>query len=233
MSMVGFLSDAHGNGPALEKGLDLLRRHGATRIFFLGDALGYIPSISALQRLMGASAYVGCVIGNHDAAVLSGRFDPVKEAIYQHRSSKAALSASAIEFLKGWPDFRMISIAQTSILMVHGSPADHLNGYVYPDSDLGEVGGDADFVVMGHTHRPFIRAHGHTTYVNVGSCGMPRDDGRFGAVALLDLQRRQARILRFDITRETSMALEAADGVSEAVRENFARRSTSLFGDMV
>lgn len=232
MSMVGFLSDAHGNGPALAKGLDLLRRRGAEQIFFLGDALGYIPSISALQELI-ASADVDSIIGNHDDAVLRGRFDPAKEAIYQHRASKVALSASAIEFLEAWPDFRMVSIAQTSILMVHGSPADHLNGYVYPDADLDAVGGDADFVVMGHTHRPFIKARGNTTYINVGSCGMPRDDGRFGAVALLDTQRRHATVLRFDITDETAMALKFADGTSEAVRANFARRSTSIFGEIV
>ena len=232
MSVVGFLSDAHGNGPALNKALNVLRQHGATQIFFLGDALGYIPSASALELLMTDSAQVSCVIGNHDEAILRGRFDPAKEAIYQHSALRAALSVSALEFLAGWPDFRMVSIAQASVLMVHGSPANRLNGYLYPDSALDDAGSGADFIFMGHTHRPFIRAQARTTYVNVGSCGMPRDDGRFGAVALFDSELRQARVLRFDITRETAMALEAAGPVSVAVRANFARRSAEIFGEM-
>jgi hypothetical protein len=41
---IGYISDAHGNVGAFEQGLKVLEAFCCEQIFFLGDAIGYIPS---------------------------------------------------------------------------------------------------------------------------------------------------------------------------------------------
>ena len=40
---IGLLSDAHGNPDGLANCISVLRSRGAERLFFLGDAVGYLP----------------------------------------------------------------------------------------------------------------------------------------------------------------------------------------------
>ena len=46
---------------------------------------------------------------------------------------------------------------------------------------------DADFVVLGHTHRAFSTRVGNTLVVNPGSCGEPRDASGTYSCAALDV----------------------------------------------
>jgi predicted phosphodiesterase len=93
-------------------------------------------------------------------------------------------------------------------LFVHGSPSDPTYGYVYPDTDLSSFAGfEADVIFMGHTHRPFVRRNGDYLFVNVGSCGLPRDGDPRGSVCLFDTHSRSAEILRFDISQSSEAAL--------------------------
>ena len=83
------------------------------------------------------------------------------------------------------------------LLLVHGSPADPLRAYVYPDADLDPFRTlSCDALFMGHTHRPFASQAGRVTVVNVGSSGMPRDVGHLASCAVYDTGSRSAEILR-------------------------------------
>jgi diadenosine tetraphosphatase ApaH/serine/threonine PP2A family protein phosphatase len=160
--------------------------------------------------------------GNHEHAMMSGD-PPLKDEVYQLSVVKSALAPADIEYVRSLPS----SVARNETLFVHGSPSDPVNGYLYPDTELDEV--SYRFVFCGHTHRPFIRQAGHTTYVNVGSCGLPRDDGRYGACAILD--GFKAEIVRFSIEQETAASLAECDGaVHDAVLQVFQRRADSLVG---
>ena len=114
-------------------------------------------------------------------------------------------------------------------LFVHGSPSDPTWGYVYPDTPLEEFDDvTADVVFMGHTHRPFVRISGATTFVNVGSCGMPRDGDPRGAAALFDTTSGEATILRFDIAEPSRRALAAHASLHETVVSVLRRLSGEL-----
>jgi predicted phosphodiesterase len=58
---------------------------------------------------------------------------------------------------------------------------------------------DIDFLFIGQTHRPWIRKNLHTTVVNVGSIGLPRDHGSRPSYAVLDTITRQAEIIRLTV----------------------------------
>jgi predicted phosphodiesterase len=230
--MLGIVSDAHGNGPALALALDTLRALGATRFAFLGDAVGYIPSVSALAVLKAIAPLSVCLRGNHEQMLLDGGASPERDAVYGLARTRELLSEEAILGIAAWPAAVTETFAAGRALFVHGSPNDPTDGYLYPDADLSAQRTDADFVFCGHTHRPFIRRAGDTLFVNAGSCGLPRDDGRYGAAAIFDTDRGAARIVRFEITASLQHALAESGPLHPSVRELFARRSAVLEGEL-
>jgi putative phosphoesterase len=232
-SLIGLVSDAHGNSLAFDRAVALLLAQGAERLYFLGDAIGYVPSSAVLDSLARLGHQVQCIRGNHEAMLLEGQSDSVRDRIYQLETLRPHLTSSQLEMIASWPTFRNEVIDSQKVLLVHGSPTDPTYGYVYPETDLRGFAPEADWVFMGNTHHPFIREHGGTCYVNIGSCGMPRDDGRYGSVALLDTKTRSARILRFDITAESRQVLEQFPMVHQSVRDVYERRRPVVVGDIL
>jgi putative phosphoesterase len=201
---IGILSDAHGNAVGLAACLRALRHAGADALYFLGDAVGYFPDARGVLRLLRRCGAV-CQQGNHEAMLL-GRLPlaPEKDAVYRLAPVRETLSAAERETMAAWPERREVEIAGRRLLLVHGTPADPLQGYCYPDTDLSAFEGvPYDAVFMGHTHHPFVRRAGETLVVNVGSCGLPRDQGDLGACALYDAAAGTVRLLRveFDAAR--------------------------------
>lgn len=232
-SLIGLLSDAHGNSLAFDRAVNLLLAQGAQRLYFLGDAIGYVPSADVLDSLARLGNRVQCIRGNHEAMLLEGQSDPARERVYQLEVLRPLMAPRQLEMIASWPASRIEEIDDLRVLLVHGSPADPSYGYVYPDTDLSTFVPNVDWVFMGNTHRPFIREHEGTCYVNVGSCGMPRDDGRHAAVVLFDTKARQARILRFDIKNECKQMLEKFPSVHQSVRDVYERRGQTITGDIV
>lgn len=232
-TLIGLISDAHGNGQAFDRAVSLLLAQGAERLFFLGDAIGYVPSAAVLDALARLGDRVQCIRGNHEAMLLEGQSDPARERVYQLEALRPQLTPAQLEMITSWPALRHEVIDSQRVLLVHGSPADPTYGYVYPDTDLAGFSPDSDWVFMGNTHHPFIREQAGTCYVNIGSCGMPRDDGRYGSVALLDTKARSARILRFDITAESRQILEQFPMVHPSVRDVYERRRPVVVGDIL
>lgn len=231
--LLGFLSDAHGNGEAFDKGVALLDAHGAREFYFLGDAIGYLPSTSVLESIESLGSGIHCIQGNHEAMMLGHQYVGEKDSIYQLRDLRRSLGSRQVSDISSWPTHLRLEARGLRILLVHGSPADYTHGYVYPDSSLVSFEPDADWVFMGNTHRPFVRQQSGVNYVNVGSCGLPRDDGRYGSVCLFDGVSRRARILRYDITAETERTLQHCPTVHQSVREVFERRALSIEGDIL
>ena len=231
-TVIGLLSDAHGNGLAFDRAVELLRAQGAERLYFLGDAVGYVPSVSVLDSLARLGDQVCCIRGNHEAMLLDGQSDAELERVYQLESLRPMLTREHLAMIASWPVSRTEVIDDQKMFLVHGSPTNPTYGYVYPDTDLAEFALDADWVLMANTHRPFIRKQAKTLFVNIGSCGMPRDDGRYGSVALLDAKARSVRIIRFNISDESSQVLEQFPSVHPSVRSVFERRSPAVIGDL-
>lgn len=227
-TVLGVISDAHGNVEALTQALDLLRANGADEIVFLGDAVGYLPGAECLRLLM-SSDDVTCIAGNHEQMLLSGAVSPEKERVYRLASARAALDEVERSQVEAWPRSLILHRPCGQLLFVHGSPDDPTYGYVYPETslDVFETGGFSA-VFMGHTHRPFARLHRGTLFVNVGSCGLPRDDGGLGSACLFDVSRGSAKILRFDITDATEKALTRCGPVHESALNVLQRRDAQV-----
>jgi hypothetical protein len=72
-------------------------------------------------------------------------------AMYRLAEAKARLSERNLAWIRKWPSRLELALDGRRIRLVHGSPADPLQGYVYPDSDLSALAElPSDLVAMGH-----------------------------------------------------------------------------------
>jgi predicted phosphodiesterase len=232
---VGFLSDAHGNVEAFELGHRVLRRFGVDAIYFLGDAVGYLPGPSVVEAVLAEG--IASIRGNHEAMLLSTGSPIPHDDVYQLRPTATAMAPALLAAVARWPVSRELWLGNRRAVLVHGSPDDPTFGYVYPDQALDGLAarpelGDAT-VFMGNTHRPFVRHCGSTTFVNVGSCGLPRDVGTLGACCLFDEETGTARILRYDIREAVARARRRCGPFHEMVEQVLARTATSCVGELV
>jgi putative phosphoesterase len=216
---VGILSDAHGNLAGFKACLDAMGH--VDLLLFAGDLLGYyFESREILYKLWEQRAI--CIAGNHDLFFLTFLGLPVcdvldvpSEVTYRDRygpsleRAREELSAKEIEWLTSLTCQRRLTIAGRTVMLVHGSPFRPADGYVYPDhprfDELHAV--DANIVVMGHTHRPFIRAASNIL-INAGSCGQPRDGDIRASYAILDFDGSNVRVSieRVEYDRTTVLA---------------------------
>lgn len=201
MTRLGVLSDAHGNLAGFEACIAHMGPVDA--LLFGGDVLGYYfegPAVLRRLRALGAI----CIAGNHDLYFLahSGRAiaHPIAvppPEVYRLRYGPALefaaqeLSADEVDWLAELSCDLELDFEGRRVRLVHGSPWRPADEYVYPDhSDFTPFDRlTAQLVVMGHTHRPFVRP-GFPALLNPGSCGQPRDGDPRASYALVELSSR-------------------------------------------
>jgi len=231
--MIGILSDAHGNVEGFRQAIETLERCGATKFYYLGDAVGYIPSIEVVQELIELGDKIICIKGNHEQMVLAGSLQPLADSIYQLGRITDQLTDRLASYLHSWSDHQVLVCNGAEILFVHGGPDNYTDQYIYPDTDLCKYSLKYQFVFMGHTHYPFIKSVNETLFVNVGSCGLPRDDGRYGAAALFNPIEHTVRLIRFRIDQAMSVTFERHNYVHSTVKALSQRRTDKLVGEIV
>jgi predicted phosphodiesterase len=199
----GLVSDAHGNPYGLRAACELLQERGARTIFFLGDAVGYLPLETEVLDVLRAIPSV-CVSGNHEAMLL-GRLPCRLDEVYRLAAARSRMSTADRDEIGSWPDRRVVADSRApgrKLMLMHGAPQDPLRSYVYPDSDLSFADTlDCEAFASGHTHRAFQRRRGAKLVVNCGSVGLPRDVGGLASCVLLDLAAFECEVLRvpFDV----------------------------------
>lgn len=223
---VALLSDVHGNLPSLEACLAAVEDIGCSDIYCLGDTFGYLPDGQAcFDLLQGRGARM--LLGNHEAMLL-GRLDttPERESIYQLDAQRRDLDPGTRSAIDDLLPFMELVIAGRRLLLVHGTPADPLRGYAFPDGDHDWMGDlPYDYVVMGNTHRAFTRNVGSVQITNVGSVGLPRDQGGSASFGAFDERTGEVSLHRvpIDVDRVRSTYATAHPKVLAV----FDRRSTS------
>jgi predicted phosphodiesterase len=232
--LIGLLSDAHGNPVGLRACLAVLASQGVDRLFFLGDAVGYLPGEQEVLRLL-AEAGAECQQGNHEAMLLGDLpLDPVKDEAYGLAAARTRLTGAERARIAGWPRARSLDLDGRRVLLVHGSPRQPLTDYIYPDADLGRFDDlPFDAVFMGNTHRPFVAYRGDRLIANVGSCGLPRDQGDLPTCAVYDTVAHECRVLRVPVPAEEVLAQFTAGVVHPIVSSSLHRKASTPFGSVV
>jgi len=187
------LSDIHANSDALSRVLSEARSAGAESLILLGDYVGYYYEPRAVIAALREWPH-HAIRGNHDRMLLAARDDMAEADANRIRYGSAVdvalaeLTSADWQWLQGLPESLDITIGRWRFKLCHGSPLDP-DQYIYPDADKALLDRcsavDADAVLMGHSHWPFLRPS-RPWLLNPGSVGQPRDIGGLSSWCLFD-----------------------------------------------
>ena len=215
--MLALISDIHGNLPALLKVLEELENMEVENILCAGDLVGYNPwpneVIWEIRR-----RNIPCIRGNHDRAVIMddySHFNPY--AALAARWTRENLSEENMRYLISLRDSITLKYNDYRISLHHGSPF-YEDFYVYPEDVTEELlkYDNADILVLGHTHVPFVKKYPTGVIINPGSVGQPRDRDPRAAYALVEPKKGMYEIRRVEYNID-----EVADAIYRAGLPSF------------
>lgn len=197
---IGVFSDVHGNAKALQAVWNALAAQGLADgpVLNAGDNVGYGDAPEACIEFLRAHPNIIGVRGNYDRSVAKfpkhqkeyqakwGKSRPEKLAAIARDSD--AISETSRDWLRGLPSEQALTLNGTKILLTHYAPGVKEGlGIWTTDERLRELAEatDAQIVVCGHTHTPFVRRVGGILWVNPGTAG--RGWGRRAAYAILTM----------------------------------------------
>jgi putative phosphoesterase len=199
---VAVITDIHANLPALDAALTRIEELGIERVYCGGDLVGYGPypnEVCALIEERGIPA----IYGNYDYAIARDLEDCGCAYIDAHDRAIGQLSVDwtlahterpAKDFMRALPFDLHLDVGSTVVHLVHGSPR-KVNEYLFADKppSLYErlaATEEANALVFGHTHKPWVHEYGGVLFVNCGSVGKPKDGDPRGAFAVLTAGER-------------------------------------------
>jgi len=183
---IAVLSDVHGNLLALKACLNKIESLGVDKIFCLGDTAGYYPEFKNCFDLL-EDYKVQHLMGNHEAMLVGLiPIDPILDEVFQLQDTSRSLSAELKTKVASLPHSYRFLDSNLISEMYHGSPEDHLNGRLWPDSFVKRYFTNTNFIFVGNTHRSFCRNTPWGKIVNVGSIGLPRDMGNLASFVVVD-----------------------------------------------
>ena len=190
---IAFLSDIHGNLDALTAVMETIEKMEVSDIFVLGDIFGYYyDAIECLSVLRAKKALI--ISGNHELNLINILEGVSEESLMSKKygssysSDFQNINTSEVDFLRGLPASRTITIDKHKLPLCHGSP-NAVDEYLYPDTNphyLDQLLDNFDIVACGHSHYQFVhkRVDGRFLF-NPGSVGQPRGVERWGLLGLL------------------------------------------------
>jgi predicted phosphodiesterase len=179
------LSDIHANWPALQA--VLAAEPQVDGLIVLGDLVNYGPHPVECVRWAQTNVPANWIVqGNHDRAVGCDE-DPRCSAPYRvlaaamQRYTAGRLDATAKGYLAALLPFQTNAMGNARCFLCHAIPSDPIYGYLQLrdsqarwESEIQKAG-RPDFLLVGHTHRSFVRLFNSTVIVNPGSVGQPKD----------------------------------------------------------
>lgn len=187
---IGLIADIHADLESLQRALDILDSRNVEHILCAGDLVGRGRQGEDVITLIRERA-IPCVQGNHDEMhaeiqALIREVGDSNDPDY-HRS---LLSDASFDFLRGLPLTLRFEWEGKRVLLAHATPWDQ-STHVYPESSRARMKrvideGDADIIILGHTHIPMSVQVGSAWIYNPGSVMVGRlDEKRTCAVLTL------------------------------------------------
>ena len=195
---MAIFSDIHSNITALEAVLDDLKQQRVESVYCLGDLVGYAPFpnevIDRIRR-----DRTPTIMGNYDDGVGFDReecgcaYRDLEEQRLGDLSlqwTKKTVTPDRKAFLRSLvPEIRFEADGKR-LRLVHGSPR-RMNEYLFEDRPLSSfqrlaATSEADVLIYGHTHKPYIKRVDGVLFVNTGSVGKPKDGDRRACYVVMD-----------------------------------------------
>jgi putative phosphoesterase len=199
LNRIAVITDIHGNFPALEASLAAIDAIGVETVYCGGDLVGYGPHPNEVCALI-EERQIPTIYGNYDYAIGRDLDDCGCAYVTQHDRELGQQSVAWTlantdqvhkDFMRGLPFELRFELGDVSIHLVHGSPR-KVNEYLFEDKPASlyerlAAAEEADVLVFGHTHKPWVNSFGEVLFVNCGSVGKPKDGDTRAGFAVLEL----------------------------------------------
>ncbi|MEX0702306.1 MAG: metallophosphoesterase family protein [Planctomycetales bacterium] len=195
------LADIHSNWPALSAIHETF-----DACLFLGDLVDYATDPVPCIDWVRANSSMA-IRGNHDHAV--AQHVPARGGAGFRALAAATrpvhwelIDSNRLKYLARLPVSRRLTIGDLTFHLLHATPRDPLDEYLGDDpaawqARVAEI--DADFLCVGHTHRPLLLETERLRVLNPGSVGQPRDGDPRAAYAVIENGRVEFRRVEYDI----------------------------------
>lgn len=214
---IAIISDVHGNRHALEAVRRAIRQAGLTRVWCLGDMVGYGAHPAECLRVCVHEAE-RCLAGNHDLAA-AGRvkvdaFSPMARTAIEW--TRTRLDRNSLDRLARLEPEDVD--ADQQVALFHASPRDPIWEYVITGEQARAAfdANPARIIMVGHTHlagawrlgddgrldgglvrgEETLSLEGGRWLINPGSVGQPRDLDPRASWVILDLEALTLRFRR-------------------------------------
>jgi len=240
--LIAFISDVHGNLPALKAAVDDAKAQGVNKIICAVDITGYGPFPSEVCTYL-AENKIPTISGNYDGKVLDV-IKRGKSAATKLQKKKRELlfwtakhlKKSARNFLESLPtSIEEEILPGHKLLVVHGSPLSN-DEDIYPSITAAGLSlklGDThpDILVCGHTHIPFAKRIGGILIINCGSVGLPVDGDPRPSYAILSIDDKttHAHIIRFSYKIDEVVTALKNTSLPKGVQKDFTEGTKRRF----
>lgn len=198
------LSDLHSNWHALDA---VLNKESYDGLIFLGDAVDFGPDPGRCVRFLMSSSKkrFWAVRGDHDYGMAYGLGSRCAEELREISAisrdwGEDYLNGEELGFLRTLPQTSSFSIYDLDFELLHGC-----------DLGPGKIKGFFEgpgvpeerkrFILLGHSHKPYIKSYGNTIIINPGSVGQPRDYNPKASYAVIENGEARIRRVSYDIEK--------------------------------
>jgi putative phosphoesterase len=200
LNRIAVITDIHGNLPALQATLAEIDVIGVDETYCGGDLVGYGAHPNEVCALIQELA-IPTIYGNYDYSIAREMGDCGCAYVTKHDRELGQQSVAwtlehtdqaSKDFMRGLPFDLRFPLGNQDVHLVHGSPR-KVNEYLFEDKPASLYerlarAEDAQVLVFGHTHKPWIHTYGGVLFVNCGSVGKPKDGDPRAAFALLEAE---------------------------------------------
>ncbi|MDA3130145.1 metallophosphoesterase family protein [Aliibacillus thermotolerans] len=197
---IALLSDIHGNARALKAVLKDIRDKNIRHVYILGDLCYRGPEPkNTLETIRSIPAKV--LKGNADEWIVRGiqKGEAPEHLLPLMRQEREwaleRLTSDDIHYLENLPEsFYEKFTDHVTMHAFHATPRSLFETVLSSASDeeLEQLvtNSDANVIVYGHIHTPFIRKVNGRTFINTGSVGLPFDGDPRPSYALLTIEEQ-------------------------------------------
>jgi putative phosphoesterase len=194
VARIALIADIHANSAALDAVIRDARARGAQAFICAGDVVGDGSHPDEVCRQVIELGVVG-VQGEHDRKMVKA----IRKREGRRRDATpggvpaSTMLPTHVAYLESLPAERRFTLRGMRFLITHTAPAGEKReiGPGIPDETLARYAyiADAECVIVGHSHRPFLRTAGPVRFINPGSVGRPaaRDPVPRAEYAMLQL----------------------------------------------
>lgn len=203
MNRVAFISDIHGNYPALKAVLEHIKKENVSSVYCLGDIVGFNSMINETIYTL-RDARIPCLMGNHDYALIhnGGVINRSKTCTKVLQKQIEEILPENREWLASLDSRLDVAFEFGQATLVHGGIDDPVDEYMYnvPIDYFEKRKFIGQWFFHGHTHFPRLLKLPKVNCLNPGSVGQPRDLDSRASYLIVSVDSIEFHRVAYDIS---------------------------------